>query len=196
MEFIGVDIKLFDSLEADLNSLANEACKISQDVDYATQKKWLDSQDVCQILNVSFRTLQYYREKGEIPFTRLERKIYYKSEDVEDFLRRSYHENNTGMENIQINQPKDRMERLLGFVEMIRKSLFTIKINARKRPLNKEIYLTDKELSDMLKLSRRTLQEWRNSGQIPYYKLGGSKILYKESDIQKMLKEHYSEIIK
>jgi len=41
-----------------------------------------------------------------------------------------------------------------------------------------------------LKISRRTLQEYRNNGMLPYYQLGG-KILYKESDVEKLLEDNY-----
>jgi len=56
--------------------------------------------------------------------------------------------------------------------------------------LNGEKYLTDKEVSEKLKVSRRTLQDYRNQGRIAYIQLGG-KILYKESDIEKMLEDNY-----
>lgn len=52
--------------------------------------------------------------------------------------------------------------------------------------LGGEHYLSDAELSSILKVSRRTLQQWRNDGQISYIMLGG-KVLYRESDIQEML---------
>ena len=42
------------------------------------------------------------------------------------------------------------------------------------------------------KVSRRTLQDYRNNGIIAYYQLGG-KILYKESDIERMLAANYRE---
>ena len=60
-----------------------------------------------------------------------------------------------------------------------------------KPSLNGERYLTDKEVSERLKLSRRTLQDYRTEGKIPYYQLGGGKILYRESDIEKMLNDNY-----
>ena len=41
-----------------------------------------------------------------------------------------------------------------------------------------------------LKVSRRTLQDYRNNGMIAYYQLGG-KILYKESDIEKLVMSGY-----
>ena len=40
-----------------------------------------------------------------------------------------------------------------------------------------------------------TLQDYRNEGRISYYQLGG-KILYRESDIEKMLQENYREAYK
>ena len=60
-----------------------------------------------------------------------------------------------------------------------------------KPSLNGERYLTDKEVSEQLKLSRRTLQDYRIEGKIPYYQLGGGKILYRESNIEKMLNDNY-----
>ena len=60
----------------------------------------------------------------------------------------------------------------------------------RKPTLNGESFYTDEELSKKLELSRRSLQDYRNEGRIPYIKLGG-KILYRSSDIEKMLEEGY-----
>ena len=53
-----------------------------------------------------------------------------------------------------------------------------------------EQFLTDKEVSAWLKVSRRTLQDYRNNGMIAYYQLGG-KILYNESDIERMVMSGY-----
>lgn len=64
---------------------------------------------------------------------------------------------------------------------------------ANSRPtLGGERFLTDREVSVRLKVSRRTLQDYRNNGVIAYYQLGG-KILYKESDIERMLATNYRE---
>ena len=61
-----------------------------------------------------------------------------------------------------------------------------------KASFGNERFLTDKEVSARLKVSRRTLQDYRNNGIIAYYQLGG-KILYKESDIERMLAANYRE---
>ena len=47
---------------------------------------WLDNQDVCQILNISPRTLQSLRDNGTLAFSQIYRKVYYKPEDVERIL--------------------------------------------------------------------------------------------------------------
>ena len=81
---------------------------------------------------------------------------------------------------------KTNKEVLQFFDEMKRISTF---IDALKSSLNGERFLTDTELSEMLKLTKRTLLEYRNCGKIPYYQIGG-KILYRENDIEKLLYEN------
>ena len=55
--------------------------------------------------------------------------------------------------------------------------------------LDGENYLTDTELAGKLKLSKRTLLDYRSSGILPYYQIGG-KILYRESDIVRLLEKN------
>ncbi len=76
-------------------------------------------------------------------------------------------------------QGLEKMERMLSVMEDVPRSLF-----------NGERFLTDEELSKVLRVSRRTLQEYRTFGVIPYYLVQG-KALYKESDIMKILDDAY-----
>lgn len=62
-------------------------------------------------------------------------------------------------------------------------------------PMNGERYLTDKEVSQMLKVSRRTLQEYRTVRTLPFIILGG-KVLYREYDLQQQLEENYRKAIR
>ena len=69
-------------------------------------------------------------------------------------------------------------------------SLFD-KVTSNYRPLlNGERYLSDMEVSHRLKVSRRTLQDYRDNGTLPYFKLGG-KVLYRESDLEALLQRCY-----
>ena len=50
-----------------------------------------------------------------------------------------------------------------------------------------ERYLTSEELCSILKISRRTLQYYRDDGIFPFIQLPG-KVLFRESDIKKVWK--------
>ena len=54
-------------------------------------KNWMDNQDVCDVLHISKKTLQVYRDKGLLPFTRIKHKMFYKPEDVHNLLESNYH---------------------------------------------------------------------------------------------------------
>lgn len=80
----------------------------------------------------------------------------------------------------------------VGFMEQLDSMLNGIEsMNEKsKASFGNERFLTDKEVSAWLKVSRRTLQDYRNNGMVSYYQLGG-KILYKESDIEKLVMSGY-----
>ena len=44
--------------------------------------KWLDTQDVCQTLNICPRTVQTLRDNFTVAYTQMSHKTYYKPEDV------------------------------------------------------------------------------------------------------------------
>lgn len=88
-----------------------------------------------------------------------------------------------------MDEKNERISRLFRSLERATEGIR--KLSANHKPLlSGECYYTDSEVAAKLKVSRRTLQEWRNNGQVAYFILGG-KILYAESDIQKMLEKHY-----
>ncbi len=79
----------------------------------------------------------------------------------------------------------------VGFMEQLDSMLDGIEsMNESKASFGNERFMTDKEVSAWLKVSRRTLQDYRNNGMVSYYQLGG-KILYKESDIEKLVMGGY-----
>ena len=89
------------------------------------------------------------------------------------------------MENLQKNVNELITLRTEGVTDAMQsmkdiESLFD-KVTSNYRPLlDGERYLSDVEVSHRLKISRRTLQEYRDNGMIPYFKLGG-KVLYREA---------------
>ena len=56
-------------------------------------------------------------------------------------------------------------------------------------------YLTDKEVAELLRVSRRTLQEYRNNRILPFILLAG-KVLYPESGLREVLEANYRKPLK
>lgn len=52
--------------------------------------------------------------------------------------------------------------------------------------LNGEKFLSNRDVCKMLHISSRTLQDWRDTGKLPFIQIKG-KILYKQSEIYKLL---------
>ena len=60
-------------------------------------------------------------------------------------------------------------------------------LESYRPPLDGERYLTDGEVAELLRVSRRTLQEYRNNRVLPFILLGG-KVLYPKRDCVKCWK--------
>jgi len=58
--------------------------------DYPLKEKWLDISKTCEVLKISKRTLQSYRDNGIIGFSQIQGKIYFKASDIEDHLKTHY----------------------------------------------------------------------------------------------------------
>ena len=84
---------------------------------------------------------------------------------------------------------REWVHRIMGSLDRMLVGIENLAVGNRP-VLGGERYLTDKEVSARLKVSRRTLQDYRNEGRIAYIQLGG-KILYRESDIERMLTDSY-----
>jgi hypothetical protein len=53
-------------------------------------EKWIFDKDVKDILQISDKTLYNYREKGLLPYSKVEGKYYYKEKDVYGMLEKHY----------------------------------------------------------------------------------------------------------
>ncbi len=47
---------------------------------------WLNKKEVCQMLRISERSLQTYRNNGEIPYTKIGSKIFYNAEEIKEVI--------------------------------------------------------------------------------------------------------------
>ena len=54
-----------------------------------SMQEWLDNQEVCQILRISKRTLQTYRNSGVLPYSQIGHKMFYRPDDVKQVFDRN-----------------------------------------------------------------------------------------------------------
>ncbi|MBK5719527.1 helix-turn-helix domain-containing protein [Dysgonomonas sp. Marseille-P4677] len=90
-----------------------------------------------------------------------------------------------------LNSKSPEMKELLSLIEEL-KIYITKGIKNQKLSLSGEQFLDNNELCKILHVSKRCLQDYRDRGLLPFYKVEG-KILYKTSDIQQLLNDNYNQ---
>jgi len=86
MEFVIIELKTFEAMMERFESFVEKVEKLVERNKSREMDGWLDNQDVCLILNVNPNTLQFLRDKRKLAYTKYNRKMYYKPEDVERFM--------------------------------------------------------------------------------------------------------------
>lgn len=94
------------------------------------------------------------------------------------------------MEAIQdLSMETGEMQVVISALQRVRKRIQ--EVSETHRPLfGGEHFLTGKEVCERLYISPRTLQDYRDRKIIPYTQFTG-KILYKASDLERILEENY-----
>lgn len=54
---------------------------------------WIDNQEACLMLGVSSRKLQTLRDGGKIAYTRIERRVFYRKDDITRYLENNLKQN-------------------------------------------------------------------------------------------------------
>ena len=86
MEVISIERSTYEELLTSFNSFVTKMKEMASRGNDKGLGDWLDNQDVCQMLNISPRTLQTFRDNGTLAYSQINRKVYYKPEDVECIL--------------------------------------------------------------------------------------------------------------
>ena len=86
MEVISIERSTYEELLTSFNSFVAQMKAMASRGNDKKLDEWLDNQDVCQILNISPRTLQTLRDNGTLAFSQINHKVYYKPEDVKSIF--------------------------------------------------------------------------------------------------------------
>jgi hypothetical protein len=84
---------------------------------------------------------------------------------------------------------KDQYTELMNRMDVIQSAL----TGKQKDP--KDAFLDNQEFIQLMNISKRTAQSWRDDGIISFSQVG-SKIYYRMSDVQKLLDSNYSQAFK
>ena len=76
MEVISIERSTYEELLTSFNSFVIQMKAMAGRGTDKRIGEWLDNQDVCQILNISPRTLQTLRQNGTLAYSQIEHKTY------------------------------------------------------------------------------------------------------------------------
>lgn len=87
MEIVNIEAGTFGRMNAALEELVGKLQSERKDKEYGLEE-WLDNQDVCRLLDISPSKLITLRRSGAVAYNRIDRKIFYKREDIRKFIER------------------------------------------------------------------------------------------------------------
>ncbi|MDR1339937.1 MAG: helix-turn-helix domain-containing protein [Prevotellaceae bacterium] len=90
MEVINIEKKAFETMITRFEILADKVQVLCRKFGDKKLNEWYDNQDVCLMLRISPRTLQTLRDNGTLPYTQINRKLYYKPQDVHNVIKSNH----------------------------------------------------------------------------------------------------------
>ncbi len=86
MQVITIESEAFEHIIKKLDDIQGTLAERNKE----PKEKWLDNQEFMQLLKISKRTAQHYRDSGMISFSQPGNKIYYRLSDIEEMLKKHY----------------------------------------------------------------------------------------------------------
>lgn len=86
MELVSIEKKTFEAMVAKFDHFVRRMDAICLRHGEKKMTEWMDNQDVCQMLNISPRTLQTLRDNGTLAYSQINHKTYYRPEDVQGIV--------------------------------------------------------------------------------------------------------------
>ena len=87
MNVVIISKEKYEEMVGKLNLLSDRVNEIIGKREEGKLSRWMDNQDVCQLLRISPRTLQTLRDNGTLAYSQIGHKIFYKPEDVQSIVR-------------------------------------------------------------------------------------------------------------
>ena len=85
MEYIAIEKAEYEQLLGSIKKAATEIRTIAEEC--TINSEWIKNGELAEMLGLSKRQLQGYRERGVLGFSTIGRKIYYRRDEVEKLIK-------------------------------------------------------------------------------------------------------------
>ena len=82
MDVITIQSEAFQELKSSMDEIKKQLTAKEKE----PKDKWLDNQEVMQMLHISKRLLQSWRDDGKVNFSQVGAKIYYRESEINNLL--------------------------------------------------------------------------------------------------------------
>ena len=86
MEIVSIEKKTFEMMVAAFGALSEKVAALRRKSDTGRMERWLTGEEVCGQLRISPRTLQTLRDRRLIGYSQINRRFYYKPEEVKRLI--------------------------------------------------------------------------------------------------------------
>ena len=86
MEIISIEARTFERMLKGLEDAKRMTGDICEKLREKKMGEWMDNQEACIMMDISPRKLLTLRSTGKIPYSRIDRKIYYRKKDIITYM--------------------------------------------------------------------------------------------------------------
>lgn len=86
MDIVNIEASTFERMLEKVQALCSLIENTAERNKHKILGEWMDNQEVCQMLGISPRKLQFLRESGKVAYSRIDRRIFYKKEDITHYM--------------------------------------------------------------------------------------------------------------
>ena len=90
MEFVCIEAKTFMEMNEALEAVVKKKCETCGSC-VSGMDDWIDNQEACMLMDVSPRKMLQLRRSRAIPYSYIDRKVYYKRQDIICFMENNIH---------------------------------------------------------------------------------------------------------
>lgn len=86
MEVISIEARTFEEMKQALSSIIRNIHDQKGKRPEDSLEGWIDNQEACIMMDISPRKLLSLRSTGKIPYSKIDRKIYYRKKDINMYM--------------------------------------------------------------------------------------------------------------